>query len=442
MDYFPKLESFLGLPESSPKRKKKKKIDFFKKPIVLVIVISFLVGTISGLASSLIFTGLIGALSENNEVVVGEYRTNDPVQPVIIPLQEEKIRYIDQDTAIINMVQKASPAVVSIVVTEEISRYTLEEIPLDPFFRDWPGFEFRIPQYQELPEKEKKEIGRGTGFFVSSDGLILTNKHVVYDQNVEYSIITSEGKNIPAQVLATDPFNDIAIIKVEGKNFPYLALGDSDKIDIGQTVIAIGFALGEFRNTVTKGVISGIGRSVTAGGGGRIEHLEDVIQTDAAINPGNSGGPLLNLRGEVIGINTAISRQGQLIGFAISSNIAKDVIESVKKTGKIVRPFLGIRYVIVNQTIAETEKLSVDYGALIIKGDQLENLAIAPGSAAEQAGLKEGDIILEFDGEKITQDNSLIKIIKKYKAGDEVVLKVLSEGKEKTIKVVLGEYKE
>lgn len=422
IEYLQKPNIFPELPK--PKNKKKK--SFFRHTIVLIVVISFLVGSISGAAMSLIISGLIQTNSQ-------QPTTN----------QSEKIKITDEESATIKVVEKASPAVVSIVVTQEISRSVTEGSPLEEFFQEeWPFFEFNIPQPQPTPQKEKQQVGRGTGFIISSDGLILTNKHVVYEKDADYSVITNEGKTLPAKVLATDPFNDIAIMKVEAKNLPTLSLGDSDKIQIGQTVIAIGFALGEFKNTVTKGVISGVGRKITAGGGGRVEQLEDVIQTDAAINPGNSGGPLLNLKGEVIGINTAISLEGQLIGFAIPINVAKYVVESVQKFGKIVRPFLGVRYLLINETIAKANNLPVDYGALIVRGETTTDFAVTPGSAADKAGLVENDIILELNGQKISQDNPLAKIIQKFKPGDEITLKILSKGKEKTIKVVLGEYKE
>jgi serine protease Do len=204
-------------------------------------------------------------------------------------------------------------------------------------------------------------------------------------------------------------------------------------------VIAIGNALGEFRNTVSVGVVSGLGRKVTASGGGVVETLYDVIQTDAAINPGNSGGPLLNLRGEVIGINFAMAKGAENIGFAIPINYAKKDIEQIKKYGKIVFPFLGVRYVIITDQIQKENNLPVNYGAWVLKGPKGEP-AIFPGSAAEKAGLKEGDIILEFNGEKITADNPLAKIITKYQPGDKVSLKILRAKKEITLEAVLGEY--
>jgi S1-C subfamily serine protease len=425
-----------------PKPRNKKRNLSFKNQILTIVIISFVVSLISSLAVSLIINSLI-KFNANQPVSQSiSQSTNNNQQATNQSTQTEKIKIVDEETIVIKTVEKAVPAVVSIVVTQEIPRYIYEWSPLEEFFGpEWP-FEFKIPQPKELPQKEKQQVGKGTGFLISSDGLILTNKHVVDEKNADYSVITNEGKTIPAKVLATDPFNDVAILKIEGNNFPYLKLGDSDKIKIGQTVIAIGFALGEFRNTVTKGVISGIGRKIVAGGGERVEQLEDVIQTDAAINPGNSGGPLLNLNGEVIGINTAMSLEGQLIGFAIPINVAKYAVESVKKFGRIVRPFLGIRYIIINETIAKANNLPVDYGALIVGGNSPSDLAVVPGSAADKAGLKENDIILELNGKKITQENSLAKMIQKFKPGDEVTLKVLSKGKEKIIKVVLGEYKE
>lgn len=433
IDYFEKPNELLDLP--APKKKAKKNMTLFKKQIILIVAIVFFVGIISGTASSLIVNGLIQMSEEKTEII------NQPGQPITMPKAANKERLIYEDDIVTEMVKRASPAVVSIMATEEVTQYVVENQTPDQFF-NIPGFDFQIPQYKQLPEKKKQTVGRGTGFFISSDGMILTNKHVVAETNIEYSIITSDGKSLSAKILAADPFNDIALLKVEGDKFSYLALGDSDKIKIGQTGVAIGFALGEFKNTVTKGVISGINRKVTAGSGGQSEQLEDVIQTDAAINPGNSGGPLLNLRGEVIGINTAVSNQGQLIGFAIPVNVAKSSIESVKKTGKIVRPFLGVRYLIINDALAKEEKLPVDYGAWLVKGENQTEVAVTPGSTADKAGLMENDIILEFNGQKITQDNSLAQMVQKYQPGDEVTLKILSKGQEKTVKLILGEYKE
>jgi S1-C subfamily serine protease len=266
----------------------------------------------------------------------------------------------------------------------------------------------------------------------------LTNKHVVLDESADYTVLTNDGKKYPAKVLAKDPVQDLAIIKIEGSNFPVVKLGDSSKLQIGQTVIAIGNALGEFRNTVSVGVISGLGRTITASGGDLVETIEDVIQTDAAINQGNSGGPLLNLKGEVIGIDTATVSGAQNIGFAIPIDKGKRDIEQVKAKNKITYPFLGVSYVLINEKIKEDNNLPIAEGAWITAGQQ-GGSAIYSGSPAEKVGLKEGDIILEFNGEKITSENSLSKIIMKYNPGDKITLKILRDGKEKIFEVTLNE---
>jgi len=269
----------------------------------------------------------------------------------------------------------------------------------------------------------------------------LTNKHVVLDEEADYTVFTNDGESYTAKVLAKDAIQDIAVLKIDqsnGEPFSVVKFGDSDKLKSGQTVVAIGSALGEFRNTVSVGVISALGRTITASGGGLVETLEDVIQTDAAINKGNSGGPLLNLRGEVIGINTATVMGAQSISFAIPINYAKRGVEQVKATGKIVYPYLGVRYVLVDATIKEKNDLTVAYGAWIIKGSAGEP-AVVPESAADLAGLKENDIILEFEGEKIDLDNSLSKMIVKREPGDKVSLKIMRNGLEMTVTAILGE---
>jgi len=225
------------------------------------------------------------------------------------------------------------------------------------------------------------------------------------------------------------------------KPFPVVKLGDSDTLQIGQTVIAIGNALGEFRNTVSVGVISGLGRTITASGGGLVETIEDVIQTDAAINKGNSGGPLLNLKDEVIGINTATVLEAQSIGFTIPVNKAKKDIEQIKTLGKIVYPYLGVYYTLITEQLQQDYSLPVDYGAWVgrdASGGKTDQAVVA-GSAAAEAGLQQDDIILEFNGEKISTDNSLAKLIQKYNPGDKIILKILRGEEEKTLQAILGE---
>ena len=409
-----------------PKFRKNKTTFILVLAIFLSSIFGFLAGAISG---SMFYSEVKGYLS--NFSLLEKIVEKETV------IEKEYVPQTTQEEATIRAVNKNSPAIVSIVITQYVEQYyftPFEETPLQK----------RV---------EKKEVGGGSGFIISEDGMILTNKHVVSRDDVEYTVLTIEGKSFPAKVLARDPVQDLAILKIEKErivdqngqlsliSFPVVQLGDSEKLQIGQTVIAIGNALGEFQNTVSVGVISGLGRTITASGGGIIETLEDVIQTDAAINRGNSGGPLLNLKGEVIGINTAMSLEGENIGFAIPINKAKKAIEQVKTLGKIVYPFLGVRYVIITDQIQKDNNLPVKYGAWVVRGTYGES-AIFPGSAAEKAGLKEGDIILEFNGEKITIDNSLAKILLKYNPGDKIVLKVLREGQERIFSITLDERSE
>lgn len=390
---------------------------------------------------SSVFGFLAGAISGGYFYLeVKDYLNKLKPEPVG---QEVYLPQTLQEQSVIKTVKEVSPAVVSIIVTKDLP--VLEEYyysPFEEFFND-PFFEFKVPRYREKGV-EKKEVGGGTGFIISEDGMVLTNKHVVLDQDADYTVLTLDGESFSAGVLAKDPVQDIAILKIKQednfKSFPQVKLGNSDKIQVGQTVIAIGYVLGRYQNTISVGVVSGLGRTITASGGGFYETIEDVIQTDTAINKGNSGGPLLNLKGEVIGINTAIDIEGQNIGFAIPINKAKRDIEQVKNLGKIVYPFLGVRYILINEEVQKDNNLQVDSGALIV-GDKGEP-AIFPGSVAEKAGLKERDIILEFNEEKITIDNSLAKIIIKYNPGDEVSLKILRGKEEEIINVVLGEMNE
>ncbi len=353
--------------------------------------------------------------------------------------QGSQTAYVPQTTQeekIIRAVQSVSPAVVSIVITKDVP--VIEQYFVNPF-GDQSPVQLQVPRYRQNGT-EKKEVGGGSGFIVAADGLVVTNKHVVLDEKAEYTVFTNDGKSYPATVLARDPVQDLAILKIEnpGGSFPLVNLGDSDALQIGQTVVAIGNALGEFRNTVSTGVVSGLGRTITASGSGSfVETIEDVIQTDAAINQGNSGGPLLNLAGQVIGMDTATVSGAQSIGFAIPINKVRRSIEQVRKGGTITYAFLGVRYLGVTSAVQKDQDLTVDYGALVVKGDNGE-AAVEAGSPAAKAGLKAGDVILRIGGERITQDNSLGKIIQKYNPGDVVSLAILSGSEQKTINLELG----
>lgn len=367
---------------------------------------------------------------------IKENRSKDQGQPDIYKSD------ISYEQAIIDAAKKVSPSVVSIVISKNMPVY--EQQYVNPFGDMFPGFNFQIPQYVQKGSK-LQEIGAGSGFIVSADGLVLTNKHVVSDKSAEYTVFTNDGRKYSAKVLALDPVQDLAVIKIqsgpEGSlKFLPAVLGNSDGIQLGQTAIAIGNALGQFTNTVSVGIISGLQRTVSASdqAGTTSETLEGTIQTDAAINSGNSGGPLLNLKGEVIGINTAMAQGAQSIGFAIPINMAKKDISQVTKTSKIIYPFLGVRYVLVSEQIKQKYDLAADYGALVLPGDNGEP-AITKGSAAEKAGIKANDVILKVNDEKITSANSMAKIIQKYNSGDSIILRVLRDKKEMDVKAVLGE---
>lgn len=433
--------------------------NFFEKNRNIIISVFF--GAIGAIIVNILIIGLIFAYPKNlidtlkkfdikNEFakifkddVVEQKNNNANLDAVNVD------NFTNQESLVIETVRRVNPAVVSIVITKDvpiIERYYEDNEGDYPdlfgdLFKDnaFIPFQFKTPQYRQNGT-EQKEIGGGSGFLVSADGMIVTNKHVVSDEDVEYTVFANGGKKYTAEIVARDPINDVAVIKIKGENLPFLDFADSEKLEVGQSVIAIGNALGEFRNTVSVGVISGLSRSVAAGDGfGASEQLEGVIQTDAAINRGNSGGPLLNLSGKVIGVNVAMAAGSENIGFALPANLVKNVVDSIKEHGKIIRPFLGVRYLMITPAIKEKNKLSIDYGALIVRGESREELSVMPGSAADKAGLEENDIILEVDEVKIEGDNTLSSAVRKKEVGDMLKFKVLRRGEEKEIEVKLQE---
>ena len=304
---------------------------------------------------------------------------------------------------------------------------TQRVVDFDDFFDSFGFFDFP----QEKEEKIEKDIG--TGFIVGNDGLIVTNKHVVADNQASYKIITKDNKEYPVEKIYRDPVNDLAILKIEGSGFKPLLLGDSSNLKVGQFAIAIGTALGEFRHTVTTGVISGLGRGIQAGDpiSGYVETLDNVIQTDAAINPGNSGGPLLNSSGEVIGVNVAVSQAGENIGFAIPINVVKESLENFKNTGSFERAFLGVRYKMISMDLAILNE--VPEGAFVIE--------VIEGSSAEKAGIQRGDIITKLDGQKFSEEeDSLAKTIEKKRSGEKIKIEFWRDGEIKEIEVRLQEF--
>ena len=345
---------------------------------------------------------------------------------------------------------KVLPAVVSITIAKDIKDIT----------RDLPLEFFRLPHYQEFLEHEiehapKDEAGRikiggGSGFFISEDGLILTNRHVVSDAHASYGITApptspagGDEKKYEAVVLARDPINDVAILKIkEQRKVPALKMGQSAGLKLGQSVIAVGNALGEFQNTVSTGVVSGLSRFISASADmmGRQERLRGLIQTDAAINPGNSGGPLVNLDGEAIGINVAVVFGAQNIGFAIPIERAKKDLEEIQKFGRIRRPFLGVRYLLLNKFLQDRFSLPIDHGALVINEGAPGDFAVVPKSPAAKAGLKEFDVITAVDGKNVSESETPEDFLSQHEIGDEVELKIFRQGKEEALKVRLEEF--
>ncbi len=344
----------------------------------------------------------------------------------ILPNSDENVRIVSEESVVIEVVKKAGSSVVTIAA--EDSSPTEE----DPF-----SF-FGLPLPPRETPTEPQDIG--SGFIVTDDGLVVTNKHVVSDPDLTYIVVTNEQKQYAVENIYRDPLNDIAILKVNarqhtGTTIKALPLGDSSKLQVGQLAIAIGTALGEFRNTVTTGVISGLGRGITAGSiyQGFIEELDNVIQTDAAINPGNSGGPLLNSQGAVIGVNTAVSQSGQNIGFALPINTVKDVIDNFNQTGQFNSPSLGVSYRMITKELSEQTELP--------EGAYVQSVVV--GSAADRAGIQEEDIITRIDNQDLRSgEQELATVISRKKIGDTISLIVYrldeaGSGEEVTVQVTL-----
>ena len=312
-----------------------------------------------------------------------------------VSLTSKTREVIDEESLVTKVVEKANPSVVTVSVSKNIDFLGIAE--------------------------QKIEQDIGTGFVISADGLIVTNKHVVADTSAIYKIILGKDEVIEVKEIYRDPSNDLAILRVDKKGLTPVNMGDSDKLKVGQSVIAIGTALGEFRSTVTKGVISGLGRGITAGNVYEgSEKLDNVIQTDAAINPGNSGGPLFNSSGEVIGVNVAVSQSAQGIGFALPINLVKESINNFKTTGEFDRPFLGVGYRLINKQAALLNKVPM--------GGYVQS--IVSSSPAEKSGIKQGDIIIEIDGNKLNETFVLANYINKKKIGDTVNIKIFRENTE------------
>jgi len=324
----------------------------------------------------------------------------------------------------INSGESLSVADVAEVASESVVTVSIktQQRIIDPFSSFGPfGFNFGQESIQEI----ERDIG--SGFVVDKEGLVVTNRHVVSDASATYKIIDKNDQEYEVVDIYRDPLNDLAILKIENANLPSLALGDSDSLRVGEGVIAIGTALGEFRHTVTTGVISGLGRGITAGNGfSEFESLENVIQTDAAINPGNSGGPLINMSGEVIGVNVAVSAAAENVGFALPINVVKASIENFNNTGQFDRPFLGVSYMMISKEAAMFNEVP--------QGGYIQT--VVEGSAADEAGLRPGDIIVDVDGKSL-KDESLASIINSKQIGDRVKITFWREDEKREVTVVL-----
>ncbi|MBI2628334.1 MAG: trypsin-like peptidase domain-containing protein [Candidatus Niyogibacteria bacterium] len=350
---------------------------------------------------------------------------------------------MDYEQKIKNAVKKTLPAVVSVAISKDLEQIA-KELSFNPLFNNPYDRAFIETKLKQAPKDEHGHIkvGGGSGFVISPEGIILTNKHVVVDPDAEYSIIMGGGKKHEAEVLARDPLNDVAILKIKSKNLPHLELGSSFDLELGQTVIAIGNALNEFQNTVSTGVVSGLSRLITAvtDMAGHQERLKGLIQTDAAINPGNSGGPMIDLEGRAIGINSAVVFGAQNIGFAIPIERAKRDLEEIKKYGRIRRPFIGLRHIILNDQIQERFHLPVSTGALIVsEGLPQGETAIISNSPADKAGLQEFDIVLKCNEKEINEENTLEDILSNFKIGEKINLTILRNGKKTQTQVELEE---
>lgn len=362
--------------------------------------------------TSLIIAGIIGgvvALSSPNWIS----RLPASLQRIFISSTDTKSNIINgtrvvttEESAVINVVSKASEAVVSVVA---------KTTNFDPF-----------------TGPTTSQQGIGTGFIIDKNGTILTNSHVVADPSIQYTVVTKDKKSLSVKKIETDPLNDLAILTVDGGgNLPTIVLGDSDGLKIGQTVIAIGNALGRFDNTVTVGVISGKGRGITASDaiGQQPETIDNVLQTDAALNPGNSGGPLLDLDGQVVGVNFATTTGAQNLGFVIPINTAKPVIEGFRSQGRIVKPYLGVGYQVIDESIASLRNLP--QGAFVSR--------VVSGSPADKGGIEVGDIITKIGDQALDSDHTLATEIGKHKVGEGISISYHRDSADKKTNVTLEE---
>ena len=356
-----------------------------------------------------IVLGILAGIGMFEFAATGYLPLNKSFPTLKLPSQQKTQTILNEENAVIDVVDKTSDSVVAISATQQVFN------PFDPF---------------SASRTQTSTIG--TGFVVSDKGIIVTNKHVVSDSNTTYTVLTKDNKKFEVRKIYRDPVLDLAVIQIDGNSgLKALDLGDSSKLKVGQTVIAIGNALGKFTNTVTTGVVSGLGRSVTAGDAfsGSTEALDDLVQTDAAINPGNSGGPLLNSAGQVIGVNVATTENAQNIGFAVPINSVQKIVNEFIQKGSVSRPYLGVRYLFISRDVAIMN--SVPQGAYIQE--------VVKDSSADKAGLKQGDIITKIEGQPVDSETKISETISNKKIGDNLKFTVWNDNKEREVTAVLQE---
>lgn len=382
---------------------------------------SFLMGL--SVSVLVLFSAIGGAVADRVFVIKPlDYLLGEGIGGFHLPEKSNLVtqKILNEEGVVIDVADKASVGVVTVAVERE-------QRIIEPIESPFGFFGFGLDSGKT--EVIERDIGSG---FVVEGGMVVTNKHVVLDTQASYKVIDYNDEEYVVEKIYRDPINDLAILQIAGGDkLKTLELGDSDSLKVGQFVIAIGTALGEFRHTVTTGVVSGLGRGIVAGDGfSDFEQLDNVIQTDAAINPGNSGGPLLNSAGQVIGVNVAVSSSGENIGFALPINVVRESLENFEATGRFSRPMLGVSYRMISKDTAILNE--VPEGAYVID--------VMAGSSADEAGIEPSDIITEVDGQKVGEiKGGLANVINTKKVGDQVSVKLWRDGEMREFAVILKE---
>jgi S1-C subfamily serine protease len=395
------------------------------------------------LFGNIILTILISVATLHAYMIFNDHKINTNTQPIAVFETIKTTKTLENtpksssslleqiETEMLGTLDIVKPAVVSIVISKEFTRLKEDATPRGRTFWGQP-YGYDADDFESTVEK----TGGGSGFFVGTNGLIMTNKHVVDETDALYTVLTDTGLEYEARVVAKDRIFDIALMQIDNPNnvqFPTLTLDEENTLQVGQTVIAIGNALAEYQGSVTRGIISGLERTAHARSKNELSELDNMIQVDVAINPGNSGGPLLDINGQVIGINTAVAK-AENIGFALPSNIAAEALTSYRETGMIKRPFMGLEYVQITPQQAKQYNLPFEYGIWVSK--------VLPDSASSQAGIEPEDILLSLDDQFITKEFGLRRILKNFSIDQTIKAEIYKASTEKVeiIDVIIGGY--